>query len=214
MTTNDKGHVAELEIALAATRLGVAVLRPMSDHCRADLAFEVGGRLWRVQCKWGRLSVDGASIIVHLGTCSLGSAGYRRTTYTADEVDLLAVYCGDVDRSFLLPVTVVAGKHEVRLRLSPARNGQLACTTLAADYDFPGAIAQLGERVTGSHEVAGSSPASSTDSRPRQPTMVSCHSFRERFGDWIERAAHGEEVIVTRHGKPHVRLTAPVASAA
>jgi len=43
----------------------------------------------------------------------------------------------------------------------------------------------------------------------RAPTVVSCNAFRDRFGDWIDRAAHGEEVIVTRHGRPHVRLSAP-----
>ena len=96
LDTNTKGHLAELEIAAAATRLGVPVLRPLSDHCRSDLAFEIGGRLWRVQCKWGRISADGGAVVVRLGTCSLGAAGYKRTTYSPDEVDLIAVYCGDL----------------------------------------------------------------------------------------------------------------------
>ncbi len=33
---------------------------------------------------------------------------------------------------------------------------------MASDYELPGAIAQLGERLAGSQKVAGSSPASST----------------------------------------------------
>ena len=47
------------------------------------------------------------------------------------------------------------------LRVAPAANNQKTAVNYADQYDF-GAIAQLGERVTGSHEVAGSSPASST----------------------------------------------------
>ena len=107
---------------------------------------------------------------------------------------------------YLLPSARVAGKSEIRLRLSVARNGQRACINLAASFEFDGAIAQLGERVTGSHEVAGSSPASST-STGCTPTTVGCNPFRDAFGEWIDRAASGEEVIVTSRGKPLLRLS-------
>jgi hypothetical protein len=49
----------------------------------------------------------------------------------------------------------------IHLRLAPARNNQEFSITYAADYEFSGAIAQLGERLRGTQEVAGSSPASS-----------------------------------------------------
>ena len=67
-----------------------------------------------------------------------------------------------------------------------------------------GAIAQLGERLSGTQKVAGSSPASSIvdDSA----VTIGAHEFRERFGYWIERAARGEAVAVTRHGKPFVTV--------
>ena len=34
---------------------GVPVLRPVQEHGRYDLAFEIGERIYRVQCKWGAL---------------------------------------------------------------------------------------------------------------------------------------------------------------
>jgi prevent-host-death family protein len=37
---------------------------------------------------------------------------------------------------------------------------------------------------------------------------VGAHEFRERFGYWIDRAAAGAGLVVTRHGRPTVRLTA------
>ena len=67
-----------------------------------------------------------------------------------------------------------------------------------------GAIAQLGERVTGSHEVAGSSPASSISANPK---VVGANRFRNHFGRYMERAAAGGVFQVTRHGKPFVRIT-------
>jgi hypothetical protein len=52
---NVKGAVAELEIELAATRRGVPVLKPVAEHGRYDMGFEIGERIHRVQCKWGRV---------------------------------------------------------------------------------------------------------------------------------------------------------------
>ena len=202
---NLKGAVAEQAIALAATRLAVPVFKPVAEHGRCDLAFEVAGRLWRVQCKWGRLSPARDTVAVTVGGSSYGASGYRRRTYATAEVDLFGIYCGELDRCFLVPADVAVAKQALQLRLTPPRNRQLACINLAANFEFPGAIAQLGERVTGSHEVAGSSPASSIDT-DCTPTTVGCNPFRDRFGHWIERVAAGEEVIVTRRGRPLLRL--------
>ena len=88
--------------------------------------------------------------------------GYVVKTYAADEVDLVAVYCEATGKSYLLPIETVAGLGLFTLRLSPARNNQRAALNFAADYEFPGAVAQLEERVAGSDEVRGSSPLSST----------------------------------------------------
>ena len=98
----------------------------------------------------------------------------------------------------------------IQLRLGPTRNGQQACINLADDFDFVGAIAQLGERVTGSHEVAGSSPASSTSASADPPAMVGSNPFRDRLGYWMERVAAGQKLVVTYRGRPRVRLE-PVA---
>src|ERR1700730_5789542 len=75
---------------------------------------------------------------------------------------MFGIYCGELDRCFLVPIAIVAGKHMLHLRLSPPRNGQRACINLASSFDFEGAIAQLGERLGGTQEVVGSSPTSST----------------------------------------------------
>jgi hypothetical protein len=204
-STNEKGAIAELEIAAAAIKLGVSVYKPLSEHSRADLMFEIGDGLWRVQCKWGRLSPSRDTARITVGGCSCSPHGYVRTTDSEHEVDLFAIYCGELDRSFLLPVSAVAGKHELWLRLTPARNSQRSCITLADEFDFPGAVAQLGERVTGSHEVRGSSPLSSTLS-DTTPVVIGSNIFRDKLGYWMDRVAAGEEVL-TRHGKPRIRLS-------
>lgn len=211
LCANDKGNIAEIEIAAAAIRLGVPVFKPLTEHARADLVFEIGNRLFRVQCKWGRVSSDGRALVVQVGGCRRSSTGYLRTTYAEKDVDLFGVYCGALDRSYLLPMTLAAGKHGVQLRLAPARNGQRACTNLASDFTFDGAIAQLGERCHGMAEVVGSSPTSSTDSSD-EPLVIAANPFRDRFGQWMDRAAAGQELLVTRNGRALVRVTAALPS--
>ena len=161
MNSNAKGAIAEQAIVFEALKLGVPVLKPVAEHGRVDLAFDIAGRIWRVQCKWGSLARDGDVIVVRVGTSRCTPDGYVRTTYAEHEVELFAIYCGDVDQCFLVPRQVVAGKHYLHLRLKSALNGQQACINLAANFEFEGAIAQLGERSAGSRKVVGSSPTSS-----------------------------------------------------
>jgi prevent-host-death family protein len=205
LSSNHKGAVAELEIAAAAMKLGVEVFRPLSDHSRADLVLDLGHRLLRVQCKWGRLTPERAAVVVHLGGSRRGLSGYVRTTYTAAEVDAFGAYCGELDRCFLLPAERFAGTWSAQLRLIAPRNNQEACINLADSFDFDGAIAQLGERRHGMAEVVGSSPTSSTTAP--EAVTVGSNPFRDRLGYWMDRVAGGDEIVITRHGKPRIRLS-------
>ena len=139
------------------------VLRPLSEGRRYDLVFDIDHRLYRVQCKWAPRR-DGI-IDVHLATCRHTPRGYVYRTYSAEEIDAVAVYCEELNTSYWLPIEEVAGKRAMYLRIDPAANNQRSAINYSEQYLLPGAIAQLGERLAGSQKVAGSSPASST-SRP------------------------------------------------
>ena len=205
LSTNQKGGIAETAITAAAYALDIPVLRPVVEHARYDLAFEIGDRILRVQCKWGGLGADGAVIKVSLQTSYLTPSGYVRTPYTPDEIDLVAVYCGELRRCYLLPSSLACRRTAIFLRLTPPRNGQRACINLASDYEFDGAVAQLVEHRHGMARARGSSPLSSTPS-PREVLDVGAHEFRNHFGYYLERAADGHEVLVSRRGRPYVRL--------
>ena len=143
MSSNVKGAVAEQAIVLAAMKAGIPVLRPVAEHGRTDLALDIDGDLLRVQFKRGRLSASGDVVIVMLRTSRCTAHGHVRRTYERGEVDLFAVYCGELDRSFLLPAELFVGRQHVSLRLTPSRNGQRACINLADTFTFDGAVAQL-----------------------------------------------------------------------
>jgi hypothetical protein len=167
MRSSDKGAIAELELTAAAARLGVVVSRPLLEGRRYDLIFDIDHRLLRVQCKWG--AQRGDLIVVRTSTSRHTPRGYIRTTYSAEEIDAIAIYCHPLNRCFLLPIEELAGQSYLHLRLAPARNNQRALVRMADDYDIAkmitryGAVAQLGERLAGSQKVRGSSPLSSTE---------------------------------------------------
>ena len=163
MTPGRKGSGRRERDRRHAIALGIDVYWPMGGGGRYDLILDTGSRPLRTQCKWA--SLKGDVVVVRIGTCRLTPGGYVRTTYSSVEVDGIAAYCGELKQCFWLPIEEFAGQGFVHLRLRPARNNQSAGVKYADRYAL-GAIAQLGERVTGSHEVAGSSPASSTHERP------------------------------------------------
>jgi prevent-host-death family protein len=208
-STNQKGTVAELAVQMAAARLEIGVYKPLDEHSRADLLFEIGSDLYRVQVKWGGLTTNHDVIKVNLSGSRYSPQGYVYSRYSEHEVDLFAVYCGELDRCFLLPIELCANRRAIFLRLTPPRNNQQACINLADEYDFAGAVAQLGERRAGSAKVRGSSPLSSTSSSSLEPAHISVGSnpFRDRLGYWMDIVAAGQEVIVTRRGRPRLRLT-------
>jgi hypothetical protein len=200
---NHKGNVAELAIALAASKLGLPVYGPLTEHGRYDLVIEIAGQPLRIQCKWGRLSADRRTIAVQLSGSRLTPSGYVRTAYAANEVDFVAVYCGGLDRCYLLPSRLFVDKQAVHLRLDAPRNGQRSCINLAADYEFDGAVAQLEERRHGMAEVRGSSPLSST---PSSPMSIGSNEFRNRLGYYLDLAAEGQEINITRWGTRYLKL--------
>ena len=209
MNPNHRGSISELAIGLAAVRLGVEVYKPLSEHARADLIFGIGGQLFRVQCK----TVSRRDGVLVVSTTSKWHAqdGYVTRSYSSEEIDAVAAYDHEADRCYLLPIDLVGGMRLISLRVDPPRNGQRAGLHYAPDYEFPGAVAQLGERAAGSRKVVGSSPISSTsqdsdEASPGETETVGAHEFRNRFGWYMERAAAGEQIHVSRHGRPYVRL--------
>jgi prevent-host-death family protein len=209
---NLKGNVAELAIAAEAAKLGLSVLRPLTEHERYDLVLGVAGRLFKVQCKWA--TRNGEVIGVRLKSSWYSpTKGYVTNTYDSSEIDAIAVYCADPEGCYLIPIERAEGKTMLSLRLGSARNGQRAALNWASDYEFPGAVAQLAERVAGSDEVRGSIPLSSTHqvsvSEP-EVERVGAHEFRNHFGYYLERAAGGGEVLISRRGRPCARLGPPL----
>lgn len=210
MNSNHKGNAAELAIAAEAARLELEVYYPLTEHGRCDLVLRIAERLYGVQCKWGARVGD--KVQVRLSTSRHSpTRGYVVKKYDRSEVDLIAVYCGDLETSYLLPPDLFEGRSNVWLRTGPVKNGQRGALNWATDYEFPGAVAQLAERFAGSEEARGSNPLSSTSQAESRPSLeeVGAHEFRNHFGYYLDRASTGAEVLVSRRNQPYARLCPP-----
>jgi prevent-host-death family protein len=203
--SNHKGNVAEAAITAAAIKAGIPVLRPMVEHTRYDLVFEINSRLYRIQCKWAPLR-DGV-IQVRLTSSRYKSNGEQiRRTYRADEVDAVAVYCEVLDQCYLLPPSLFDDMRAVHLRVDQPLNGQKASLNWSAAYRFPGAVAQL-DRACGWQPQGRGFESHQLHSPGEGVTTVGANPFRDHFGWYMERAAAGEEFLITRRGRPTVRLS-------
>ena len=166
LTTDQKGAIAELEIARRAAELGIGVWHAYTVE-RYDLIFDLRPQLLRVQCKWVSRYDD--VVVVRCYSARRARTGLQRRLYAREDIDAFAAYCAELRTCYLLPRSLFP-QGEVRLRLGLPKNNQRAGITWAKDFEFAatlgrphGAIAQLGERRHGMPKVAGSSPAGSTN---------------------------------------------------
>jgi hypothetical protein len=141
LSTDQKGAIAEAEITAAAIQLGVGVYKPMFEGGRYDLIFEIERSLIRVQCKWA--VCRGGAIMVRCYSCRRGAGGMIVRTYSPDAVDLIAAYCRDTRRCYVIPPALFSDRRVVHLRVAPSRNNQRLGVNWAADFELNARLTAL-----------------------------------------------------------------------
>ena len=140
LTTDQKGAIAEAEIAAAAIRLGIGVSEPLSPQ-RYDLVFDLCTGLARVQCKWG--SRIGSVVVIRCRSCRRGPNGFVHRDYRCDEIDAIAAYCAEMDACYFLPIDRFDGRSAIQLRLEPSRNNQRNGVNWADEFAFDARLTPL-----------------------------------------------------------------------
>src|SRR5271170_2528063 len=138
LSSSHKGAAAEAEITVAAIRLGLVVLRPLCEGGRYDLVVDTGDRLLRVQCKWA--SLRGSVLTARCITSRHTPRGYLRSTYSAQEIDAIAVYAPDTDTCYLVPIAEAEGHATLSLRIAPTGNNQALGVRWAQDYELEASL--------------------------------------------------------------------------
>ncbi len=149
LTPSQKGAAAEAAITAEAILCGLTVLRPLCEGRRYDLVIDLNPALLRVQCKLAQ-RLDGV-LLVGLATNRYTPGGYVSTTYRSSEVDAIAAYSPELNSCFLIPISEVAGRSAIHLRLDPTRNNQAQRIRWASDYNFKAML----EHQTGDQTSSG-----------------------------------------------------------
>ena len=115
-----KGARSEAEILAALVAAGKTVLLPWGAHHRYDFVLDEGrGRFTRVQCKSG---------VYRHGCVYFRTASADRRRPNGDpyigQVDAFAVYCAELDASFLIPIEDISARQVAALRIDAPANGQ------------------------------------------------------------------------------------------
>lgn len=132
--TKTKGDLSELLVAVALTKAGYAVSKPLGENQRYDLIADDGERLHRVQVKTGRERRG----VIMFNCCS--THGHRRTgnlatrPYTG-QIELLAVYCPENEKVYLLPEADLT-RTKIQLRLVAPRNNMTKTIRWASRYEL------------------------------------------------------------------------------
>jgi hypothetical protein len=106
MDTKLKGDLAEQAAVLEALKRGWGVLRPVGDRLPYDLAFDVEGKLVRIQVKYAWADKQTGNYVADTRRTKTNRREMIRSTYSADDFDFALVFIEDVSVFYILPVQV------------------------------------------------------------------------------------------------------------
>ncbi len=129
--TKDKGDLGVAKVFADLVEKGFGLLFPATEHAPFDLvAYDGAGRFIRVQVKY-RAARAGVIQLEFNSTWSDRHGVHKRPMDKAS-VDVVAVYCPDVDTCFYVDPSHFGGA--VTLRLEPAKNCQQIGVSYAEEF--------------------------------------------------------------------------------
>lgn len=135
-STCDIGDISEAFVRALMLQAGYSIMTSDRAGSPYDHILEQPGRFLRVQTKTGRLR-DGC--VLFMATRSRGPKDKNpgtRVGYTADEVDVFAVFCEELMTVYLVPLEDIPKAGMCVLRVLPVRGGQKECIRWAKDYEI------------------------------------------------------------------------------
>jgi len=129
--TNKIGDMAEAQCLAALVRAGKTVLIPFGSADDYDLVIEENEKFFRVQCKKAQL-INGA-VKVKAYSLHQNNGKYRNRSYE-NRADLIAAYCEELNKTYLMPVE--SSQTSFYLRVDPTKNNQKKRIRWAKDYEI------------------------------------------------------------------------------
>jgi hypothetical protein len=131
----EKGDRSTLAIMAALREAGYALSMPFGENSRYDLVIDDGIRLFRVQCKTGRLRKGAVRFSMCSNYAHHRNPGTRSRDYQG-QVDHFAVYCRETSGVYLIPIGALPLRTLGTRRVEPPLNNQRSGIRFAADYEI------------------------------------------------------------------------------
>ena len=164
--TKDKGDLAVAQVIANLMREGIQVCLPISEHLPFDLVAVSPSLkdLRRVQVRYATANKRGALELV-LRRTHADRRGVHTRHILLDEIDAFAIFSPEADAVYYVRRDEIpAGmQSSFVLRLAPAKNGQVAKTRPAGNFEGArrifGPVAQWIEPAASNRLVGGSIPS-------------------------------------------------------
>lgn len=125
------GDISEARVIVALTEAGYLISKPFGENARYDLVADDGERLLRVQVKTGRFRNG----VIRFSCCSSHAHRHGGMRPYFGEIDLLAVYCPQTRKVYLLPESALVATVG-HLRIAPTKNNMSKYIRWASEYEL------------------------------------------------------------------------------
>ena len=125
------GNIGEAIAFSEFVKRGYTVLFPFGQNTPYDLVVDIGGKLYKIQCKTTE-KIHEESVMLFYSCRTNGFTG-KHTTYTVDEIDYIFLYCIENGYMGLINVNEVPPQ-KIMIRLNPPKNFQTKNVRMAQDY--------------------------------------------------------------------------------
>ncbi len=139
------GNVGETLALSEFSRRGITVLIPFGQNVPYDLAIEINGILYRIQCKTTEKVHDNCKMRFNI--CRTNGFTGQHKPYSKDEIDFLFVHCIENGYIGLVPIEETNNQREIVIRTSPSKNKQKNGIRMMEDYELDFRLGTLGQLV-------------------------------------------------------------------
>lgn len=112
--TKTVGELTEANVLATLIREGYSVSIPFGENTRYDYIIDDGVVMKRIQCKTGRYR--NGTVRFDTNSQYRVKGKLQRFNY-ADTIDAFAVYCAELDKTYLVPIEDVIARRQMSLRV-------------------------------------------------------------------------------------------------
>lgn len=129
------GDIGEAIAIADFTKKGAIISKPLSNNARYDFIADVNNQIYRVQVK-ATTSIKEDKMVFSTKTTNYIQGRHKSTPYTKEEIDMFYLYCFENNWRGLFILNEEVSPVELKIRLTPAKNGRVKGIRMAEDFEF------------------------------------------------------------------------------